>query len=66
MIEDHAANGNILLNEAREARNKVALIGGHERLLAKLDDLLNRSMGYPLHGGEQAKLKNLIKQVNAL
>lgn len=66
MFEDHIANGNILLNEAREARNKLALIGGHERLLAKLDDLLNRSVGHPLHGGEIAKLRNLIAQVNAL
>ncbi|POG00123.1 hypothetical protein [Pseudomonas putida] len=66
MFEDHIANGAPLLNEAREARNKLALIGGHERLLAKLDDLLNRSMGYPLHGAEQAKMRNLIKQVNAL
>ncbi|MNO06824.1 hypothetical protein D3C81_2287740 [compost metagenome] len=65
-MEGHIANGNILLNEAREARNKLALIGGHERLLAKLDALLNRSLGYPLHGGEQAQLKNLIAQVNAL
>lgn len=66
MFEDHAANGNILLNEAREARNKLALIGGHDRLLAKLDDLLSRSLGYPLHGAEIAKIKNLIKQVNEL
>lgn len=65
-MEGHIANGNILLNEAREARNKLALIGGHERLLAKLDDLLNRSIGYPLHGAEQLKLQNLIKQVNSL
>ncbi|MDW2777439.1 hypothetical protein [Pseudomonas sp. BEA3.1] len=65
-MEGHIANGNILLSEAREARNKLALLGGHERLLAKLDHLLNRSIGYPLHGGEQAKLKNLIAQVNAL
>ncbi|MFG0351916.1 hypothetical protein ACF8LD_12905 [Pseudomonas sp. zbq_5] len=65
-MEGHIASGNILLNEAREARNKLALIGGHERLLAKLDDLINRSMGTTLHGGEQLKLQNLIAQVNAL
>lgn len=66
MFEDHIANGSPLLNEAREARNKLALIGGHERLLAKLDDLLDRAVGYPLHGGQIAKLRNLIAQVNAL
>jgi len=65
-MDGHIANGNILLNEAREARNKLALIGGHERLLSKLDDLLNRSLGYPLHGAEIAKLRNLIAQVNTL
>ncbi|MNG05312.1 hypothetical protein D3C85_1517310 [compost metagenome] len=65
-MSDHIANGAPLINEAREARDKLALIGGNERLLAKLDDLINRSMGTTLHGGEQLKLKNLIEAAKAL
>ncbi|MCY1186517.1 hypothetical protein D9M73_273960 [compost metagenome] len=65
-MSDHIANGAPLINEAREAREKLVLLGGHERLLAKLDDLINRSMGTTLHGGEQAKLKNLIEAAKAL
>lgn len=51
-------SGNALFHEGREVRDKLALVGGNERLIAKLDDLLARPF---LHGGEQAKLINLIE-----
>lgn len=63
---DYISTGNPLLSDATEARNKIALLGGHERLIAKIDDLLLKSRGVGLHGGEQAKLKNLIEQVGAI
>lgn len=62
---EHVTGGEVL-NDAREARDKLALLGGHDRLLAKLDDLLKKSAGIGLHGGEMLKLENLLKQVRAL
>jgi hypothetical protein len=62
---DHVTGGEVL-NEAREIREKLALMGGHDRLLAKLDDLLKKSAGIGLHGGEMLKLQNLLKQAKAL
>lgn len=58
--------GGEVLNDAREARDKLALMGGNERLLAKLDDLLKKASGIGLHGGEVLKLQNLLKQAKAL
>jgi hypothetical protein len=55
-----------ILLQAKEARDKLALTGGNDRLLAKLDDLLNKAAGAGLHGGEILKLQNLIGQAGAL
>lgn len=55
-----------ILLQAKDARDKLALKGGNERLLAKLDDLLARAAGAGLHGGEVLKLQNLISQAGAL
>jgi hypothetical protein len=60
---DNITGSNPLLIEAREVRDKLALKGGNERLLAKLDDLLSKQS---LHGGEQIKLERLIEQAKAL
>jgi hypothetical protein len=49
---------NPFLLEGRKIRDKLAVIGGHERLVAKLDDLLGKQS---LHSAEQAKLINLIE-----
>lgn len=57
-MSDYISGSNPLLLEARELREKLALTAGNERLLAKLDDLLSKAV---LHGGEQAKLINLIE-----
>lgn len=47
-----------LLLEARELRDKLAMTTGNEKLLAKLDDLLEKQS---LTSPEQAKLINLIE-----
>lgn len=65
-MSDFINGGHPLILEAQEARDKLALMGGNERLLAKLDDLLTKASGSGLHGGEQAKLRALLSQVAAL
>lgn len=52
-------SGNALFHEGREVRDRLALVGGHDRLLAKLEALLSRPF---LHGGEQLTLQNLLKE----
>lgn len=54
--------GNELFHEGRAVRDKLALVGGHERLIAKLEALLSRPF---LHGGEQAQLQNLIREARS-
>lgn len=67
MDDNYISAGNPLLSDATEARDKLALVGGgHERLIAKIDDLLHKSRGVGLHGGEQLKLIALIQQVEAI
>ncbi len=57
-MSDYITGSNELLLEAQEVRDKLAAIGGHERLLAKLDALLSK---HGLHGGEQITLANHIE-----
>ncbi|MFK0090184.1 hypothetical protein ACIQUS_23175 [Pseudomonas sp. NPDC090755] len=57
-MSDIITGSNPLILEARELRKKVAALGGNQRLLAKLDDLLSKQS---LHSAEQAKLINLIE-----
>jgi hypothetical protein len=59
---DNITGSNPLILEARAIRNKLAAIGGHDRLIAKLDDLLSKQS---LHGGEQLKLEHLIGQAKS-
>lgn len=65
-MDNYISGSNELLIEARIARDKLALEGGHEQLLRKIDDLLFKSTGVGLHGGEVLKLRNLLSQVEAL
>lgn len=58
-METLISGSNPLLLEARDLRDKLALIGGNERLIAKLDDLLSKQS---LHSAEQAKLVHLVGQ----
>ncbi|MBK5401320.1 hypothetical protein JFU47_32100 [Pseudomonas sp. TH39(2020)] len=55
-----------ILLEGKEVRDKLALKGGNDRLLAKLDDLLAKAAGAGLHGGEVLKLQHLIGQARSL
>jgi hypothetical protein len=48
---------------AAEARDKLALTGGNEQLLRKLDDMLKLQNW---HGGHALKVQNLIEQAKAL
>ncbi|SDO20145.1 hypothetical protein SAMN04489798_2307 [Pseudomonas arsenicoxydans] len=54
---DNITGSNPLILEAHAARDKLALKGGNEQLVAKFDDLLSKSC---LHSAEAAKLRNLI------
>lgn len=62
---NHVTGGEVL-NEAREIREKLALIGGNERLLAKLDDLLKKAAGVGLHGGELITLQKRLDLAKAV
>lgn len=55
-------SGNVLFHQGREVRDKLILLGGHERLVAKLEALLSRPF---LHGGEQLQLENHIKEARS-
>lgn len=52
-------NAHSLLNEAREVREALALLGGHDRLLAKIDSMLAL---HHLHGGQCISLRNWLDQ----
>ena len=56
-------NAHSLLNEARELREQLAALGGHERLLAKIDGMLAL---HHLHGGQCISLKNWLDQAKAV
>ncbi|OPK06787.1 hypothetical protein [Pseudomonas sp. VI4.1] len=56
-------NAHSLLNEAREAREKLALLGGHDRLLAKIDSMLAL---HHHHGGQLLTLKNWLDQAERI
>lgn len=56
---DNIGRGNELILEALQVRDALALLGGHERLLAKLDGLLINKVTW--HGGEQITLRNHIE-----
>ncbi|MHC8382659.1 hypothetical protein [Pseudomonas sp. LB3P14] len=55
-------SGNALFHEGREVRDKLILLGGHERLVAKLEALLSRQV---LHGGEQLQLEHHIQEARS-
>ena len=63
MSDNYITGSHPLRLEALEERNKLALKGGHERLLAKIDALLALNS---LHGGQQITLERLIAQARAL
>lgn len=52
-------SGNELFHEAREVREKLYLLGGHDRLLAKIDAMLALRS---LHGGQVISLQNWLKE----
>ena len=56
-------SGNELFHQARAARDKLLLLGSNERLLAKIEDMLKL---HHWHGGDQLKMQNLLRQVDAL
>ncbi|UVJ45001.1 hypothetical protein NVV94_05305 [Pseudomonas sp. LS1212] len=60
---DSIRNPHPLVIETIETRDALALIGGHEQLLAKLNDLIDHQ---PWHGGMQVKAENLISQARLL
>jgi hypothetical protein len=55
-----------IILQAKDARDKLALKPGNERLLAKFDDLLAKAAGAGLHGGDVLKLQHLIGQAGTL
>ncbi|MNJ31090.1 hypothetical protein D3C77_257140 [compost metagenome] len=58
-MDNYIAVGNPLISEGIEVRDALALLGGHDRLVAKLSGFLP-PMLTRLHGGQVITLRNHI------